>query len=44
MQEKSKKYAKKFAYIKNLLYLCTRFRKQTNNNPGGNGKQRQKKT
>ena len=31
MQEKSKKYAKKFAYIKNLLYLCTRFRKQTNN-------------
>ena len=24
------KYAKKFAYIKNLLYLCTRFQKQTN--------------
>ena len=30
IQEKCKKYAKKFAYIKNLLYLCTRFQKQTN--------------
>ena len=29
IQEKCKKYAKKFAYIKNLLYLCTRFRKRT---------------
>jgi len=24
------KYAKKFAYIKNLLYLCTEIKKQTN--------------
>ena len=31
MQEKSKKYAKKFAYIKKLLYLCTEIKKQTNN-------------
>lgn len=38
-----KKNAKKFAYIKNLLYLCTRFKKQTNNNPGGNGSQAAKK-
>jgi hypothetical protein len=27
--KKKQKYAKKFAYIKNLLYLCTRFRKRT---------------
>jgi hypothetical protein len=27
--KKMQKYAKKFAYIKNLLYLCTRFRKRT---------------
>ena len=28
MQKKYKKYAKKFAYIKNLLYLCIEIKKQ----------------
>ena len=42
-EEKSKKYAKKFAYIKNLLYLCIEIKKQDGAATRNSGKKVMKK-
>jgi len=41
--KKCKKYAKIFAHIKKLYYLCTVIQKQLTINPGGNGSQAAKR-